>query len=199
MTGMQKLSDSDSQIGPQTPRHLFLAFSLLSLQGFGGLIAVIQRELVEKRKWLTLEQFLSDWAVAQTLPGPNVINLAIIFGERRFGFRGALAAVAGLLTAPLLILLTVAKLTQGANENQAVEGALRGMGVMAGALVAGSGLRMLSGLRKNLLSRSACTVLGTATFLAVGVFQMPVPITMLGLGGLGSLWALTRSVRPKRS
>jgi len=186
-------------MGPRTPRHLFLAFSLLSLQGFGGLIAIVQRELVEKRKWLTPDEFLSDWAVAQTLPGPNVINLAIIFGERRFGFRGACAAVAGLLTAPLVILLTVVRLTQGAVESQALEGALRGMGVIAGALVAGSGLRMLPGLRKNLLSRSACAVLAVTTFLAVGVFQIPVPITMLILGGLGSLWALTRPEMPKRS
>ncbi len=189
----------ESGSGPTTKRHLFVAFTLLSLQGFGGLIAIVQRDLVERKKWLSVDEFLSDWAISQTLPGPNVINLAIIFGERKFGFWGACAAVAGLLAAPLTILVIVAGLMHSAGPNHSLQGGLRGMGVMAGALVAGSGLRMLPGLRANVLSGLVCTGLAATTFLAVGIFQMPVTITMLVLGAVGSLWALALSKEPRRS
>ena len=69
----------------------------------GGVLAVVQREIVEKKRWLTPEEFVEDWAVAQTMPGPNVINLAIMIGDRHFGLRGALAALVGVMAAPMLI------------------------------------------------------------------------------------------------
>ncbi len=59
---------------PTSPRQLFWAFPTLALQGFGGVMAVVQRELVDRRRWLTTEQFAEDWALAQILPGPNVVN-----------------------------------------------------------------------------------------------------------------------------
>ena len=65
--------------GPQTLKELYWAISLISLQGFGGVLPVAQREFVENHKWLTLQEFIEDWSVAQVLPGPNVVNLAIIF------------------------------------------------------------------------------------------------------------------------
>ncbi|MCS6811018.1 MAG: chromate transporter, partial [Tepidimonas sp.] len=89
---------------PRSPMQLFWAFTWLALQGFGGVLAVAQRELVQRRQWLTREQFVHDWAVAQLLPGPNVVNLALMIGGRQFGWRGALAALAGMLLAPLVLL-----------------------------------------------------------------------------------------------
>ncbi|MEY2685128.1 MAG: hypothetical protein RJA09_2272, partial [Pseudomonadota bacterium] len=93
---------------PRNKTDLFVAFSLLALQGFGGVLAVVQRELVERRRWMTLDQFVEDWAVAQILPGPNVINLSLMIGGRYFGLGGALTALAGLLLAPLVIVLALA-------------------------------------------------------------------------------------------
>jgi chromate transporter len=54
--------------------ELYWAFTILALQGFGGVLAVVQRELVEKKRWLTTEEFVEDWAVAQIMPGPNVVK-----------------------------------------------------------------------------------------------------------------------------
>ena len=62
---------------PQSCTDLFVSFMWMAMQGFGGVLAVVQRELVEKKQWLTREQFVEDWSVAQALPGPNVINLSI--------------------------------------------------------------------------------------------------------------------------
>ncbi len=69
------------------------------------MLAVVQRELVDKRKWLTAEEVVEDWAVAQILPGPNVVNLSLMLGDRYFGWRGALTGVAGMLCFPTIVVL----------------------------------------------------------------------------------------------
>src|SRR5688500_20214723 len=93
---------------PKSLSDLFFSFTFLALQGFGGVLAVVQRELVEKKRWLTKEEFVEEWAVAQIMPGPNVVNLSIMIGSRYFGWRGALASLAGMLTFPLLVVLALA-------------------------------------------------------------------------------------------
>jgi hypothetical protein len=102
------MSDTSSTLDQATNRpasktDLFLSFTWLALQGFGGVLAVVQRELVDKKRWMTREQFVEDWAVAQIMPGPNVVNLSIMIGDRYFGLRGAFAALAGMLTSGVLV------------------------------------------------------------------------------------------------
>ncbi|AVS84972.1 chromate transporter, partial [Paracidovorax avenae] len=122
---------------PRDSRELFWSFTWLALQGFGGVLAVVQRELVDRKGWLTNEEFIEDWAVAQILPGPNVVNLAVMVGDRYFGWRGALSALAGMLLLPLLVLLCLAVAYARFSAHPAVAGALRGMGAVAAGLVAG--------------------------------------------------------------
>ena len=93
---------------PRSARELFWAFTSLALQGFGGVLPVAQRELVEKRGWLTREEFAETLSVGQVLPGPNIVNMALMIGDRYFGWRGAFAALTGILLAPLAIVLTLA-------------------------------------------------------------------------------------------
>ena len=75
---------------PQSRSALFWAFTWLALQGFGGVLAVAQRVLVDERQWLTPEEFAEEWAAAQVLPGPNVVNLSLMLGDRYYGTAGAL-------------------------------------------------------------------------------------------------------------
>ena len=89
---------------------------MLALQGFGGVLAVVQRELVDKKQWLTDQEFVENWAVAQILPGPNVVNLSLMIGDRYFGLRGALVALAGMLLFPLLIVLLIAIVFAGISD-----------------------------------------------------------------------------------
>src|SRR5688500_13032261 len=93
---------------PQSLADLFWSFTFLALQGFGGVLAVVQRELVEKKRWMTKEEFVEEWAVAQIMPGPNVVNLSLMIGSRYFGLRGALVGLAGMLAFPLLVVLALA-------------------------------------------------------------------------------------------
>ena len=101
------MSDPTPLARPESPKDLFIAFTLLALQGFGGVLAVAQRVLCDQRRWLTREQFVEILAIGQVLPGPNVCNVALMVGDRFFGWRGAFAALAGMMAVPLVIVLVV--------------------------------------------------------------------------------------------
>ena len=175
---------------PASPLALFIAFTLLALQGFGGVLAVAQRELVDRRGWLTRLEFVELYAVAQLLPGPNVVNLSLMIGDRYFGLRGALAAISGMLVAPLLVVLALAASYQQLAQYPAVAGALRGMGAVAAGLILAMALKMLGTLRGNVLGPALCTALGLATLTAIALFRVPLAWVVIGLG-LGG-WGLAR-------
>lgn len=170
---------------PRSLGDLFLSFSWLALQGFGGVLAVAQRELVEKKRWLSREEFIEEWAVAQIMPGPNVINMAIMLGGHYFGWRGAVAAVAGMLTLPLLMILLLALLYGSVSQHPAVQGALRGMGAVAAGLITANGLKLIPGLQANVLGRAICAALGLSCLVAVAWLRQPLAAVLLSLGALG--------------
>lgn len=167
---------------PQSLTDLFLSFTVLALQGFGGVLAVAQRELVERKRWMTNEEFVEEWAVAQIMPGPNIINLCIMIGGRHFGLRGALAALAGMLLAPLLLLLLLALLYARYASHPGVVGALRGMGAVAAGLIVATGLKLFPALKKNALGMGTCIGFGALCFTAVALLHWPLAYVLLGLG-----------------
>ena len=174
---------------PTSNADLFFSFNWLALQGFGGVLAVVQRELVEKKKWLTLDEFVEDWSVAQILPGPNVINLALMIGGKHFGWRGALSALAGLLLVPTILVLIIASAITGVADSEAMQGALRGMGAVSAGLIMATGIKMLPALKTNPMGLVACIALATITFLAIAIWRLPLSWVLLTLGPLASLWA----------
>jgi chromate transporter len=180
-------SESEPRPRPNSLTDLFVSFTLLALQGFGGVLAVVQRELVEKKRWLTREEFVEEWSVAQIMPGPNVINLAVVLGTRYFGFRGAAVAVAGMLAMPLLVVIVLALIYAHYAANPHVAGALRGMGAVAAGLITATGLKLATALQRHPLGRVWCGVLGLATFVAIAWLQLPLLGVLLGLGGLACI------------
>lgn len=179
---------------PHSRTDLFMSFSILALQGFGGVLAVAQRELVEKKRWYTRDEFVEDWAVAQILPGPNVVNLALMFGDRHFGISGALAAIAGMLFFPMMVVLALAALFNGVSDVPAVQGALRGMGAVAAGLIIATGLKLAGALRTNVMGMAASCAFAVATFIAIALLRLPLAWVILGVGGLACLWAYRRLV-----
>ena len=167
---------------PRDCADLFWSFTWLALQGFGGVLAVVQRELVEKKRWMTNDEFVEDWAVAQIMPGPNVVNLSIMIGERYLGWRGAVAALAGMLTFPLVLVLAVAVVYAQFASQPAVAGALRGMGAVAAGLIAGMGLKLSSTFRKHPLGLAMCVVLVALTVIAMAVLRWPLFWTLPSVG-----------------
>ncbi|SFC41437.1 chromate transporter [Polaromonas sp. OV174] len=177
---------------PQSLSDLFISFTLLALQGFGGVLAVVQRELVEKKRWMTREEFIDDWAVAQIMPGPNVINLSMMVGSRYFGLKGALAALAGMLTVPLMLVLLLALVYAEFAGHPGVAGALRGMSAVAAGLIAATGLKLFGALLKNALGLRLCVAFGALCFVAIALLRWPLFYVLFGLGSLACVLAFRK-------
>ncbi len=174
---------------PGSKADLFISFTMLALQGFGGVLAVVQREMVEKKRWMTREQFVEDWAVAQIMPGPNVVNLSMMIGGRYFGLAGAMAALSGMLALPMVIVLLLAALYSGVADTAVAQGALRGMGAVAAGLITATGLKLISALGKNAMGLPACMALAALTFVAIALLRWPLIWVLLGIGGAACVWA----------
>ena len=156
------------------------------------MLAVAQRELVERKRWLTREQFVELLSVAQVLPGPNIVNLSMMIGDRWFGVRGAMSALAGMLTLPLVIVLVLASLYGRYDNHPVVSGALRGMGVAAAGLVFTTALKLLPTLRDNALGLLTSLGFAAATALAVTLLNWPLLGVVAGLGPLAIALAWRR-------
>lgn len=184
-------------VRPASPWALFVAFSLLALQGFGGVIAIAQRVVVEQRRWLTKTEFLELLAAGQVLPGPNVVNLSLMIGDRFFGWRGALAAMGGMILPPMAVVLAATVLYgRLAPELPALAGALRGMGAVSAGMILATGLKLMGGLAKQPLGRRVGLVYAGMTALAVGALRWPMAAVVLGLGSVAVLhaaWVIRRA------
>ncbi|WP_233575710.1 chromate transporter [Noviherbaspirillum saxi] len=180
-------ADNKSCCQPKSPADLFFSFTLLALQGFGGVLAVVQHNLVEQKRWMTREEFIEEWAVAQIMPGPNVVNLALMIGGRYFGLRGALAALAGMITVPLVLLLLLAVLYAHFAGHPGLAGALRGMGAVAAGLIGATGLKLASTLKTHPLGQALAVGFCVLGFIAVGLFRLPLMYVLPVLGGIACL------------
>src|ERR1043166_238075 len=158
---------------PASLGELFIAFTLLALQGFGGVLTVSQRMLCDQKRWLSADQYVEVLAMGQMLPGPNVCNLALIVGDRFFGWRGAFVALAGMLAVPLAPVLGLTVVFARFAAERAVAGALKGMGAVTAGMIIGTALRLAQTLQGNAMRVPACIVIGAVTFVAVGLPHWP--------------------------
>jgi len=177
---------------PASPAQLFVAFTVLALQGFGGVIAIAQRVLVEQKRWLNREQFIEILSLAQVLPGPNVCNVALIIGDRFFGWRGAFAALGGMMALPMAIVLVVAALYAQYAADPVVAGAFRGMSAVAAGLILGTALKLASALGSNPMGMRVCALAGGTVFAAVALLRLPLVLVLLVVGSLTCAFAWSR-------
>jgi chromate transporter len=157
---------------PPSLTELFVAFAIVALSGFGGVLAWSRRMLVEIKGWMTPEEFNDAYALCQLLPGPNVINLSVVFGSRIRGTAGAVVALLGLLGPPLVIISLLGLLYARFGEIAAVRGALTGIAAAAAGLVIGTVVKMAQPLFRGKLSAAPFIVL--VTFGAVAVLRWPL-------------------------
>jgi chromate transporter len=169
---------------PASAADLFWTFNRLALQGFGGVLAVAQRELVERKQWLSREQFVEMLALSQVLPGPNVVNLALMLGDRFFGLRGAAAALGGMLLVPLFIVIALTAAYAEFSRLAVVAGALRGMGLVAAGLIIATAIKLMSTLGANRLGPVLATALAGLTFVTIALLRWPLIGVVGGFGGV---------------
>lgn len=178
---------------PQSLKEIFWRFSWLALQGFGGVFPVAQRELVEKHHWLTKEEFVEDWAVAQVMPGPNVINLGLIIGSRFFGIRGGLIALLGLILLPLILVLILIFFYSSISHKPEIIGALRGMAAVTSGMIAGASLKLASTFKTHPLKSPLCWFIVMTCLVAVTYLKMQL-IYVLLIFGSGAIYLTYRKI-----
>ncbi len=167
---------TDPQQVRPTLAELFVAFATISLSGFGGVLAWSRRLMVDERKWLTAEQFNETYALCSFLPGGNIINFSVVFGARFGGVRGALAAMAGLMGPPLLLVLIIAIIYAHYGDLPALRRALTGVAAAAAGLMIATVAKMARPLFRNRAVKGP--LIGLATFVAIGIVQWPLPLVL---------------------
>ena len=173
---------------PASPRELFTTYCGISLQAFGGALAITERTLVRDKRWFTPKDFLGLYAITQVLPGPTGVSFCVLVGDKFFGLRGATAALAGFLILPAIIVVGLASLFQYYQHVPAVQGALNGMGAAAAGLVVHTAARMT----RTLKGERVGVVVALATFGAVSLGGLSVRTVMLTLGVASVVWAWHR-------
>jgi len=179
-SGLILASMSDTAMPTPTPPaahkpslpDLFVAFAAISVCGFGGVLAWSRRMLVEERKWMTAEEFNDAYALCQFLPGPNVVNLSVVFGRRIRGLPGAGVALVGLIGPPFVIVTLIGLLYARFGEIAALQRMLLGVAAAAVGLVLGTCAKMALPLLKDRFA--IAPLIALATFVAVGVLRWPI-------------------------
>ena len=167
-----------------------MGFFKTGLSGFGGVMPHARRMLVEDRRWLDDRQFTELLSLGQTLPGPNILNMAVVIGARFHGWLGSVLAALGLMSAPLVIVLSLATL-YGRFAHSA-----RLIQILAAVAAAAAGLVLATGGRlATCMDRDAGSILVlVVAFLANFWLRLPLLGILLVLGPL-SIGLAWRSLR----
>jgi len=121
---------------------LFSGFFQAGIIGFGGVLPFARRLMVEKWEWLTAAEFNDLFSLCQFMPGANIVNMSFAFGARHQGVSGALSAVAGLLAAPMAIVLALGALYARFGGIPVVQHGLAGLAAAACGLVAATAVKI---------------------------------------------------------
>ena len=158
-------------------RMLFFAFAKISLSGFGGVLVFARRAIVEQHRWMTADEFNETFALCHFLPGPNIVNLSLVFGSRLRGIAGGLVAFVGLLGPPMVLVTILAAIYGHFGQVDALRRALAGVSCVAVGLLASAVFRMMSPLLKK---RDVLGLLVmTAVFAAIGLARLPLAVVLL--------------------
>ena len=135
-----------------------------------------RRAIVEQNRWMTAEEFNETFALCHFLPGPNIVNLSVVFGSRFRGVAGGVAAFAGLIGPPVLIVLLLASLYERFGEVDALRRILAGVSCAAVGLLMAVVFRMMMPLIRN-RDWVGIVVMG-AVFVAIGLLRLPLPAVL---------------------
>lgn len=185
----------DSYVLPRTEdlvvpdiKALFTGFFTLGLTGFGGVLPLARRMLVETRHWLTAEEFTELLGLCQFLPGGNIINLSVAVGLKFRGVAGALAAILGLIAAPTAIVICLGVLYDRFHDNVQVQHTFAGLAAAAAGLLVSMAIKIVLPLRR----RPVAIAIAAVCFAAIAVFNLPLLPTMLVLSPISiiAIWRL---------
>lgn len=162
--------------------ELFFGFAKISVTGFGMILPWARRMIVEEKKWMTAEEFNETFSLAQFLPGPNVVNLSVVFGSRIAGAPGAIAALGGLLGPPAVVAAFLSFLYSQFGDVTILRGILAGIAAAAIGLMSATILKMAQPVVGKLFAVAPLVL--AITFVAIGVLRLPLVPCLLVLAPL---------------
>jgi chromate transporter len=166
-----------------TTGALFRGFLTLGLMGFGGVLPLARRMVVEDRRWLDAAEFADLLGLCQFLPGGNIINLSVAIGLRFRGVPGAIASLVGLLAAPSVIVVLLGMVYDRFASDPVVLHVFAGLAAAAAGLLVALAIKLLLPLWRKPVPAG----LAVLCFLAVAVFRFPLLPTMLVLAPVSIL------------
>ncbi len=162
---------------PPSLPALFMAFAKMSLAGFGGVLVFARHAIVDQHRWMTAEEFNETFALCHFLPGPNIVNLSMVFGSRLRGIAGGVAAFAGLLLPPTLLMTVLAVIYAQFGELEVLRRVLAGVSCAAVGLLIAVVFRMMTPLLKS--REIIRLLLMAAVFVAIGALRLPLQAVLL--------------------
>ena len=159
--------------------EFFVAFVKVALSGFGGALPWARRMIVEQKGWMTAQEFNEAFALAQFLPGPNVVNFSVVFGARFGGAAGAAAAFLGLMLPPLVIVVALAMLYARYGDLAALGRILSGVTCAAVGLL----IAVVAKMAMPLFTKrwDWAPMVAIVAFVGVALVRWPLPYVFLGL------------------
>jgi chromate transporter len=155
-----------------TPAELFVGFATIAACGFGGVLAWSRRIIVQRRGWLSADEFNEQLALCQVLPGGNILNFAVMYGCRCAGVIGSLAAVLGLIGPPVILMIIAGTLYRRYGDLPGLHGVFAGLAAAAAGLLIATAAQMVGASIKDRLRPGH--VIMAATFIAAGVLRLPL-------------------------
>jgi chromate transporter len=175
----------EAESAPKSPSliELFLAFAACSLSGFGGVLPWARRMIVERKRWMTADDFNEAFSLSQFLPGPNIVNFSVVFGSRFGGAAGATVALLGLLGPPVVIVTVLAVIYAQVGNDAALGRILAGISAAAAGLLIAMVAKMSAPVFRLGLHWSP--LIGILAFVGVGPLHFPLQWVLLGLAPIG--------------
>ena len=152
---------------------LFLTFAKIGLFTFGGgyaMIAMIENNCVERKKWITHDEMMNITVIAESTPGPIAINCATFTGYKKAGFKGAFAATLGMVLPSFTIIYLISMFLDNFLELTVVSNAFRGIKVAVGILIFDAAFTMIKKMQKKKLPRTIM-ICSCAVMLGINLFS----------------------------
>ena len=181
---------------------IFITFFKIGLFTFGGgyaMIAILQSELVEKKKWIESDDFYNVLSIAESTPGPIAINMATFLGYKRLGVLGSIFATLGVVLPSFIIIFIIAQFFDAFLKFTLVQYAFKGIQACVGYLILNAGLKMFKKLKKPLeiaLCFASLTVLILFTLFSIN-FSSIFYVLIGGFVGIAA-YALSLIIKNKR-
>jgi chromate transporter len=165
------MSDSAPQPAPPPSlAELFCGFLSVGMMGFGGVLPLARRMIVDQRRWLTAPEFTDLLSLCQFLPGANIVNLSIALGGRWHGPLGSAAALVGLLAAPIAVVIALGAIYLRWRTEPVVAHAFAGLAAAASGLVLATALRIAGPIRR----RPRAVLVAALALVALALLRLPL-------------------------